>query len=200
MIPCMKPIFDYEAIAEGVFWWHDFNPECKTECSSTAVQTPEGLVLVDPLRLEEEAIVRLVGEGGVVAVLLTNGNHERGSAYEKERLEVPIYAPEGARDEVVADHWVSDGDLLFQSVRALALPGGGAGEMAYFAPGALILGDAIIHLSALEVLPDKYCLDPKQLRESLQALVSLSYDVACFAHGAPLRSDARAQINRLLAS
>lgn len=196
----MKPIADFEMIADGVFWWHDFNPECKTECSSTAINTPEGLVLVDPLRLEAQAVTRLIGEGKIAAVLLTNGNHERASADQKERWGVPIYAPEGARNEVAADRWVSAGDLLFQSVRVVELPGGGPGEAAYLTPEVLILGDALIHLSALEILPDKYCRDPRQLRESLQTLVPLNYDVACFAHGVPLRSEARTQINRLLAS
>lgn len=187
-------------ITEGVFWWHGFNPDCKTECSSTAINTPEGLVLIDPLRLEDQAVTRLVGVGTVAAILLTNGNHERASVDEKKRHGVPLYAPEEARDEVEADHWVSAGDVLFQSVRALALPGGGPGETAYLASGALILGDALIHLNALEILPDKYCRDPKQLRKSLQTLVPLTYEVACFAHGAPLGSDARTQINRLLVS
>lgn len=196
----MKPIANFEIITQGVFWWHDFNPECKTECSSTAIETPEGLVLVDPLRLEEDAVIRLVGAGKVAAILLTNGNHERDSAFAKERLGVPIYAPEGARSEVAADQWVAAGDVLFQSVQAMSLPGGGNGETAYLTPRALILGDALIHLKRLEILPDKYCLDPEQLRESLQGLVALTYDVACFAHGAPLASKARTQINQLIAS
>jgi hypothetical protein len=196
----MKPTAEYEKIAEDVFHWHDYNPECRTECSSTAVQTPEGIVLIDPLRLEEQAIERMVGEGRVVAVLLTNGNHERGMAYEKERLDVPIYAPEEARNDVVADHGVRDGDLLFQSLRAIALPGGGRGETAYLAPGTLILGDALIHLEGLSILPDKYCADPHQLRQSLKALIPLAYEVACFAHGRPILSGARSLINQVVAA
>lgn len=196
----MPPIAEFETLATGVFSWHGFNPECRTECSSTAIRTPEGFVWIDPLCLEEEAVGRMVGKEKIAAVLLTNGNHERAATHLKERYDLPIYAPEGAQAEVHADHWVRDGEVLFQSVRATALPGGGGGETAYLASGALIVGDALIHLQALEILPDKYCHDPQQLRKSLQALVPLVYDVACFAHGPPLWSGARAGINRLLSS
>lgn len=83
----MKPIPEYQSVTENLFVWNGFNPECKTDCSSTAVRTPEGFVLIDPIRLEEQALTRMVGADKVVAVLLTNGNHERGADYEKERLD-----------------------------------------------------------------------------------------------------------------
>ena len=190
----MKPTPDYHQLTDSVFVWHDYNPECKTDCSSTAVLTPEGFVLIDPIRLEEQAIERMVGHGRVVAVLLTSGNHLRGSAYEKERLDVPIYAPLGAKGEVAADVWVQDGEVLFQTLKAIGLPGGAPGETAYLAPGVLILGDAIVNLDGLAVLPDKYCENPRLLRESLKVLPTLDFAIACFAHGLPLREDAKAKL------
>ena len=143
-------------------------------------------MLIDPVRLEEQAIERMVGADKVVAVLLTNGNHSRGSSYERKRLDVPVYAPEGARGEVEADHWVTGGEVLFGTLRAIALPGAGPGETAYHSPGTLILGDALIHLDGLEILPDKYCENPRLLRESLRALVPLDFETVCFAHGLPI--------------
>lgn len=187
----MKPIPEYHQLTEHLFVWSGFNPECKTDCSSTALLTPEGYILIDPIRLEEQAIERMVGHGRVHAILLTSGNHLRASLYEKERLDIPVYAPQGANAEVTADHWVRDGEVLFQTLKAIELPGGGPGETAYLAPGVLILGDAVVHLDGLQILPDKYCGNPRLLRESLKGLAALDFQIACFAHGLPLVDGAK---------
>jgi glyoxylase-like metal-dependent hydrolase (beta-lactamase superfamily II) len=194
----MKPVPEYDQIADDLFVWHGYNPECKTDCSSAAVQTPEGFVLIDPVRLEEQAIERMVGNDKVAAILLTNGNHWRGTSYEKERLDIPVYAPEGARGEVEADRWVKDGEILFGKIKAVALPGAGPGETAYLIPGALILGDALVNLGELSILPDKYCENPRLLRESLQVLPSLDFQIVCFAHGLPIVNGARAAVEKVV--
>jgi len=190
----MKPVPDYQKLTGDLYVWQGYNPECKTDCTSTAMRTPEGFVLIDPIRLEEQAIGRMVGDDKVAAVLLTNGNHGRGSLDKKKQLDVPIYAPEGARGEVPADHWVKGGEILFQVIRAIGLPGGGPGETAYLAPGVLVVGDALIHLDGLSILPDKYCQNARLLKESLQVLPSLDFEVVCFAHGLPIVEQAREKI------
>lgn len=190
----MKPTPEYQKITNDLFVWRGYNPECKVDCWSTAVQTPDGFVFIDPIRLEEQALHRMVGADKVVAVLLTSGNHGRAAAYEMRRLDIPLYAPDGARGDVSADHWVKDGEILFQTLTAVSLPGGGPGETAYLGHGALILGDALLNLDGLSVLPEKYCGNAKLLRESLQALPSLSFHVACFAHGLPLVEGAKEKI------
>ena len=190
----MKPVPEYHHVTDDLFIWHGYNPECKTDCCSTAIRTPDGFVLIDPVRLEEQAIERMAGEDGVVAVLLTNGNHLRGSLYEKERLDVPIYAPEGAQLEVPADYLVKDGELIFQTLKAIGLPGGGSGETAYLAPDVLVIGDALTNLDGLQILPDKYCKNFTLLLESLRVLRSLSFDIVCFAHGLPIVGKAREKV------
>jgi glyoxylase-like metal-dependent hydrolase (beta-lactamase superfamily II) len=194
----MKPVPDFHQITSDLFVWHGYNPECKTDCTSTAVRTPEGFVLIDPVRLEEQAIERMVSDDKVVAVLLTNGNHLRGSLYEKERLDVPIYAPDGARDIVRADRVVSDGELLWETLRAIALPGGSPGETAYHAPGLLVIGDAVTNLDGLGVLPEKYCANLPLLLNSLRALRPLQFDIACFAHGLPIVGNARQRLAEIV--
>ena len=186
----MKPVPEFEQVAGDLFVWHGYNPECKTDCSSAAVQTSDGFVLIDPVRIEEQALERMVGHDKVTAVLLTNGNHWRGTSYEKVRLDIPVYAPEGARGEVEADRWVKDGEILFGKIKAVGLPGGGPGETAYLIPGALILGDALVNLDGLAVLPDQYCENPRLLRESIKVLPDLNFDIVCFAHGLPIREGA----------
>ena len=190
----MKPVADFHQITSDLFVWHGYNPECKTDCTSTAIRTPDGFVLIDPVRLEEQAIERMVSDDKVVAVLLTNGNHLRGSLYEKERLDVPIYAPSGAESMVPVDHLVSDGELLWETLRAIALPGGSPGETAYHAPGVLVIGDAVTNLDGLQVLPEKYCADLPLLLNSLRAIRPLQFEIACFAHGLPIVGKARQKL------
>jgi glyoxylase-like metal-dependent hydrolase (beta-lactamase superfamily II) len=190
----MKPVADFHQISSDLFVWHGYNPECKTDCTSTAVRTPDGFVLIDPVRLEEQAIERMVSDDKVVAVLLTNGNHLRGSLYEKERLDVPIYAPSGAESMVPVDRVVRDGELLWERLRAIALPGGSPGETAYHAPGVLVIGDALTNLDGLHVLPEKYCADLPLLLNSLRAIRPLQFEVACFAHGLPIVGNARQKL------
>ena len=130
---------------------------------------------------------------GLVPYLLTNGNHLRGSLYEKERLDIPIYAPEGAHD-VPADYLVKDGELLFRTLKSIGLPGGGCGETAYLAPDVLVIGDALTNLDGLKILPDKYCENLTLLLESLRVFRSLSFDIVCFAHGFPIVGKAREKV------
>jgi glyoxylase-like metal-dependent hydrolase (beta-lactamase superfamily II) len=194
----MKPVPNFHQITKDLFVWHGYNPECKTDCTSTAIRTPEGFVLIDPVRLEEQAIERMVGDDKVAAVLLTNGNHLRGSLYEKERLDVPIYVPSGAESIVPADRVVNDGELLWETLRAIALPGGSPGETAYHAPGVLVIGDAVTNLHGPEILPEKYCADLPVLLNSLRILRSLQFDIACFAHGLPIIGNARPKLAEIL--
>ncbi|HEY5742712.1 MAG TPA: hypothetical protein VIS99_09235 [Terrimicrobiaceae bacterium] len=194
----MKPVPKYYQITEDLFVWHGYNPECKTDCSSTAIRTPEGFVLIDPVRLEEQAIEQMVGDDRVAAVLLTNGNHLRGALYEKERLDVPVYAPERAQQTLPVDCSVRDGDLLFDTLKAIGLPGGASGETAYVGKGILVIGDALTNLESLQILPDKYCEDRALLHESVRVLGSLEFDIACFAHGLPIVGRAKEKIVEIL--
>lgn len=196
----MKPVPEFQQVAGDLFVWHGYNPDCKTDCSSAAVQTSEGFVFIDPVRLEEQAVESMIGHDKIAAVLLTSGNHWRGTSYEKQRLDIPVYAPEGARAEIQADHWVKDGEVLFGKIKAIGLPGGGPGETAYVIPGALILGDALVNLDSLAILPDKYCENPRVLRQSLKVLPALNFEIVCFAHGLPIVDGAgKAAIQALVA-
>jgi glyoxylase-like metal-dependent hydrolase (beta-lactamase superfamily II) len=194
----MKPVPEYHQITDDLFIWHGYNPECKTDCSSTALRTPGGFILIDPVRLEEQAIERMVGDDRVGAILLTNGNHLRGSLYEKERLDVPIYAPEGAHQDVPADYLVNPGELLFQRLKAIPLAGARSGETAYLGPDVLVIGDAVVNIDGLQILPEKYCENFALLRESLRILPSLSFNIVCFAHGLPIVGKARERMAAIL--
>lgn len=193
----MKPVSEYRQIRDDLIVWNSYNPECRTDCSSTAIRTPEGFVLVDPLRLEEQAVERILGEDRVIAVLLTNGNHLRGSLYERERFGIPIYAPGLAGASVPADRLVQPGEMIFGTLKVISVAGAGPGESAYLAGDVLIVGDALTNLDGLHILPEKYCENPELLRESLQHLGLLNFDILCFAHGLPIVGGAKERVARM---
>ena len=66
----MKPIPEFHRVSNNLCVWHGYNPECKTDCSSTAVRTPDGWALIDPLRLEEAACGPLFGDATVADAML----------------------------------------------------------------------------------------------------------------------------------
>ena len=67
----------------------------------------------------------------------------------------------------------------------------------------LALGDAVINLDSekgLELLPDKYCDDPRENRRSLEKLLALDFHILTFAHGLPVTQRAKEKLRALLQS
>ena len=84
----------------------------------------------------------------------------------------------------------------------IPLTGAGEGETSYFHPESktLVVGDALINLPphGLTLLPDKYCTDPVQLRQSVRRLSQLPIERIFFAHGAPIVHSGPSQLSTLL--
>lgn len=199
----MNKADEIQQVSERLWFWQCYEPEVKCDLSSSAVRTALGLVLIDPILLVESAMDEL-GDLQPIAVVLTSGNHHRTSSIFRERFGIPVYATDtahrAAKDPV--DHLIQDGETLFEEIDVLCMEGGGPGEIALYLPAArsLHLGDALIHLGekGVEILPDKYCSDPKRLRKSLQKLLPLSYEVLTFAHGVPITARASERVATLL--
>ena len=149
----------------------------------------------------------LLAEAPPAAIVLTNGNHARAAAALREQMGIPVMAHTDAADElageVVVDRWVPGEDAtLFPELRALRVHGAGPGEVALLLtpslsqvgagelhPGnVLVLGDAVVNVVPVGFgfLPDKYCQDPRVLRESVGKLLRFDFELLTFAHGAPL--------------
>jgi glyoxylase-like metal-dependent hydrolase (beta-lactamase superfamily II) len=128
----------------------------------------------------------------------------RDAANLRKRHKVPIVtAPDTRRDitELRSDVTLLPGELLYGIV-SIAIPGATPGETAFFAKsGVMVLGDAVINVSTeqgLEFLPDKYCTDAKQNRESLRKLLEFDFHTLTVAHGAPVVDRAKAKFASLL--
>ena len=175
----MKPVSEYCTVRPGLFHWQGYEPEVKCDCSSTAIVTPSGLIFIDPIPLAEDALKDLVAESfsAPAAVVLTSGNHQRGSLAFAKRYGIPLLAPADAGDDIIA------------------------GETAFLQEGVLIFGDALIHLDpkGLRPLPEKYRQNIKESLRSLKTLKPLLPKTLLFAHGSPIVQDAEARIFNMLA-
>ncbi len=199
----MRPAEDYDEIREGLVCWSAYDPASKVDLHSTGLRAEDKLVFVDPIRLGEAPLARMLANAHPGGIILTNANHERASAAFAKKLGVRIMASRDASEDTSIFQHIEDGEVFLGSLRCISLPGAAAGEVAIHSPehgGILCVGDALINLppECLRMLPAKYCENPKLLRVSLQKLLQFPFEIMTFAHGTPITSDARAALQKLL--
>ncbi len=190
-------------VRPGLFFWQAYEPAVKVDLSCCARRTARGLVLIDPIPLAKPALEELMVAGSPAAIILTGGNHARAAAEYRKRFSVPIHAHAAAVAElgISVDHLIADGETVMDELVAVALPGSTPGEIALHAHDTWHLGDALIHLPPIGfgLLPDKYCDDPRELRQSVEKLLRFPFEVLTFAHGLPIVAHARQRLSQLLA-
>lgn len=197
---------EVDQAAPGVLVWQAYDGKVKADLFSTALATPNGTYVVDPIPLTPDGLQSVHALGKAAGIFVTNSNHARAAAEYARTLAVPVFAHRelsGARDfpEIIA---VQDGEQLSPGLTAVALDGGPAGEMALHCTnegGTLVLGDALINFEphGFGLLPAKYCLDAPLLRQSLEKFLDYTFERMLFAHGTPILSKARLQVEQLLA-
>jgi hypothetical protein len=188
----------FHLITPTLLHWQAYESAVKCDLSSHAFFTADGLILLDPIALADPSTL----PAPPAAIFLTNANHARAAAWWRECSGAPIYAPAIAVPDldVVPDHTLSDGDLTPGGFHTFSIPGGAPGETAYLGHGLCCIGDALIHVDphGFVLLPPKYCTDPALLPHSLRKLLSCDFDILTFAHGTPLRPNARDRLATLL--
>jgi glyoxylase-like metal-dependent hydrolase (beta-lactamase superfamily II) len=177
-----------EGWEQSVAWW--------------AVATAGGLVLIDPLIDDWDALDRLVASGGGCAgIVRTCHWHQRSIVDAAGRYEVRVWArPDPAGRILHAfDHAVSDGDELFGTLRVIDVER--ADEIALWLPQqrALIFGDAMIRTRAgeLRVCPESWTQPPggpARLRSLLGALSGLPVEHVLVSHGPLVLGDGLASL------
>lgn len=199
----MKPVDEYHQLLDTLYVWQGYDPAVKTDLSSTAVCVGGGMLFIDPVALAHDALNELAGLAKPAAVILTNENHERAADLFCKSFSIPLFAHENAAISLSAHHLIADGEQLFRKITAIHLPGPSNGELALHLPehgGVMIVGDALINLEqhGFGFLPDKYCVDAKQAKESLRKLLNFDFQIMTFAHGSPITSEAKGRLNALL--
>jgi glyoxylase-like metal-dependent hydrolase (beta-lactamase superfamily II) len=194
---------EWQEVQPGLLVWAAYDPEVKCDLTSTALIVDDSLLLIDPIRLAEPAMLDLMRLGRPAGVICTNGNHARACQWYRDRWSFPVHAHAEAAAElgVEVDVPVEDGTLLPGGLRACRIEGAAPGEIAVIHPGGVVcVGDALIHLEShgFALLPEKYRTEPQLLPGSLRKLLRWEFDILTFAHGWPLVGRARAQLAALL--
>jgi glyoxylase-like metal-dependent hydrolase (beta-lactamase superfamily II) len=178
-------------IAPGLRRWTAWHAAWGEEVGCIAVETADGLVLIDPLDPPEEL-------GGPAHVLVTVYWHGRSAANAgAARVWAPARSagPLRNRDVAVSDAFRA-GDDLPGGIRALQTPR--ASEVAYWLPEhrALVVGDILLGAGARpNPTPDVLRLCPERwlgarthddLRAMLRPLLELPVERVLTSHGAPV--------------
>jgi hypothetical protein len=136
---------DEDGWEQSVAWW--------------VIETPGGLVLVDPLVGDWEALDRLLADrGGGAGAIRTCHRHQRSIPEARNRYNAPVWwarCDSGGRAHHAFDLAVTDRDQLFDAVVVLDVER--ADEIALWLPrqAALVFGDAMLRTSTgqLRVCP-----------------------------------------------
>lgn len=173
---------------QSVAWW--------------AVAAAGGLVLIDPLVDDWDAVDRLVaGGGGCTGIVRTCHWHQRSIAEVASRYDVDVWArpdPDG-RVRHAFEHPVGDRDELFDGLRVIDVER--ADEIALWLPQqrVLVFGDAMIRTPAgeLRVCPGSWTQPeggPARLRSLLGALSALPVEHVLVSHGPLVIGDGLASL------
>ncbi len=198
-------------IAPGLWRWTGWHEEWKEDVGSVYVETPDGVVLIDPIvppedtdRFWKALDTDVKRVGGEVHVLVSVFWHTRDAKEMVERYEARVWAPRRGRPAierragVVTDAFAPD-DALPGGVQALRTAR--AAEVVYWIPehGALVPGDVLlgdanggIRLCPASWLPES--VDQGKLAESLRPLLDLPVDRVLLSHGEPVLENGKAAV------
>jgi hypothetical protein len=192
-----------EEVVPGVWRWGVANERIGgAESTGHAVAAPDGVVLVDPVRLAPEALAAL---GVVSAILLSAQCHQRSSWRYRRDFGAAVWAPEGTRPmEEEPDERYRVDDLLPGGLRAVHTPGPEEVHFCFLMerdPRVLFCSDLLTNYGGrgLDFVPLQYHDDPPQTRRTVEGLLDLDFDVLCLDHGTAIVDDPKAEIQALLA-
>ena len=188
-------------------YWQAYDPSVKADLCSAALQSSEGVLLVDPIPLQPTLLQQLTDGRSIAGVLVTNVNHCRAATNFAEKFAAPIFAHRAtcAACALPSAREVANGETFLVDARAIEIEGAPVGETAIYHEadgGALIIGDALINFEphGFTFLPPKYCANAKEMRRSLRRLLDYNFERMLFAHGTPLMHSARKKLEALLQS
>ena len=145
----MRTAEDFQRVTQTIALWHQYDPASKTELFSTVIETPRGVLLVDPILLSGPAESVLLAGRPVAGIVVTNDNHWRASVELGARFAVPLFGHCASSSETPPSfNPVSTREKIFDAVQIIAIDGAAPGEIALHSPvedGTLIMGDALIH-------------------------------------------------------
>ena len=191
-----------ERVADGVWHWRIANGAIGGATSSSqAVAAGDDLVLVDPVRLAQDALATLPRP---TAICLTAKCHQRAAWRYQAEFGAPVWAPEGTVPmDGEPDHRYGAGDRLPGGLLAVHTPGPERVHYSFLLErdgGVLFCSDLLGRGpgSGLDFIPAQFHDDPAETRRSVERLVDLPFAMLCLDHGEPLTDDPKAAIRALL--
>jgi glyoxylase-like metal-dependent hydrolase (beta-lactamase superfamily II) len=201
----MITALEFDPIQTGLSIWHGYDSAVKADLFSTAISTKDGIFLVDPIQLEKAALAQLLRKDPLAGIILTNNNHLRATDNYLRRFPVPFFAHRDSGSTAPPIHFneTTDEMMIGGELEVTAIDGAAPGEIALYHAadgGTLIIGDALINFEpyGFTFLPEKYCQDARQMRDSLQKLLPFKTERILFAHGMPILSGASDRLRQLL--
>ncbi|MGD0998524.1 MAG: MBL fold metallo-hydrolase [Thermoleophilia bacterium] len=193
-----------EEIVDGLYHWQIHNANIGGAISSShALVEGDACVLVDPVRLADDALAALPKPG---AIVLTARCHQRAAWRYRREFGAEVWLPvDAAAADEEPDRRYAAGDTLPGGLVALRTPGPEWPHYSFLRaaePGVLFCSDLISHGGGgeLHFVPPEYHEDPAETRRSVERLLELPFAILCFDHGGPLVDDPKAALRRLLAS
>jgi glyoxylase-like metal-dependent hydrolase (beta-lactamase superfamily II) len=183
-----------QLVAPGLRRWTAWHDEWKQEVASLAVETRDGLVLIDPLDPPDE--VR--SPAHVLISVFWHGRSTRD--LDAERVWAPTRSTQPLRNRGID---VTDpfraGDDLPGGIQAFQTPR--VSEVVYWLPEqrAVAVGDVLLG-SPLRLCPERWLGKPTHddLRESLRPLLDLPVERVLVSHGEPVLNGGRAALEQVL--
>ena len=201
-----------------VYYWTERHgkPQTTYYWNSYAIRIDQAnvLALVDPLPLTDEEIRQIEGIGMPTHILLTCNWHLREGEIYRQRWGCKIYlnALGLSEAETTIDGTFKGGDLLWDAVEVIHISHVGWTEETAFLveqeQGLLIVGDAVcggradigVPEGGIGIFPNQFesIPDRQKARNSLMNLMEYPFDAICFAHGSPIRHQAKAALQRFI--
>jgi glyoxylase-like metal-dependent hydrolase (beta-lactamase superfamily II) len=182
-----------EEVVPGVRRWSIHDERIDFVGAAYAVTAETGVVLIDPLPLEDEAFAEL---GRVDAIVLTCGSHQRCAWRYRRELGVQVYAPALAKEiDEEPDVRYGEGDALPADLHAVFTPGAGTTQHTLLLddPKVAFVPDMLVETpeGRVAMLASRWMYDAEQARRSVEKLLDLDFDVLCLAHGGVVTEDAK---------
>ena len=206
---------DVARIAPGLWRWTGYHEEWKENVGCVYYETPDGVVLIDPLVPPEDtdrfwrSLDRDVRKaGGPVHVLVSVFWHTRSAAAMVDRYSARVWAPTRGRGAierragVVTDAYKL-GDPLPDGVVALGTAR--AAEVVFWIPEhrTLVPGDVLlgaekggIRVCPKSWLPEKVTIEA--LVASLEPILDLPVERVLLSHGEPVLSGGKRKLRQAL--
>ena len=192
-------------IVSDVFTWTRYSEPHGYNFNGHLIRHPDGNLSIDPVEPEKGVLDQIAAEG-VARILLTNRNHSRSANQVRARTAArtaihPDDAAHARAEGAELDDELMAGERI-GPLEVIGASGKSPGEVALYWPErrTLIVGDSVIGNppGSCGLLPERVMDDPARLRDSVQRLLDLDFDILLVGDGESILGGAKARLQELV--